>query len=129
MSAQSIYSKGGWPIGWLSEDILYDSIGEARAFISDGKVYSYEGQHLGSFHDGYLRDLPGDSVGFLEDAKGGPSLPEIQAKESPPELKDGPERQALSDAAPEPAGTDNWSELAFNTLMRGWLPGVTVIGG
>ena len=129
MSAQSIYSKGGWPIGWLSEDVIYDSIGEARAFIDEGKVCSYEGQHLGSFHDGYLRDLPGDAVGFLEEAKGIPSLPEIQAKESPPELKDEPERQALSGAASQATGTDNWSELAFNTFMRGWLPGVTVIGG
>lgn len=129
MSAQSIYSKGGWPIGWLSEDVIYDSTGEARAFIDDEKVCSYEGQHLGSFHDGYLRDLPGDAVGFLEEAKGGPSLPEIQAKESPPELKDEPERQAFCGADSEATGTDNWSELAFNTFMRGWLPGVTAIGG
>ena len=127
MSAQAIYSKAGWPIGWLSEDVIYDATGEPRAFVSDGSICSYEGQHVGRFGDGYLRDPSGDAVGYLEGAQGGPPLPDIQATESPPELKEQPERPSASGEAPAPPETDRWSELAFNTLLRGWPPGVTNI--
>ncbi len=125
MSAQPIYSKSGWPIGWLSEDVIYDVTGEARAFVADNSVCSYEGKLLGGFGDGYLRDPLGDAVGYVEGAKGGPPLPEIQATEPPPELHEEPERPSTSGAASGPPGTDHWSELAFNTLLRGWPPGVS----
>ena len=128
MSAQPIYSKAGWPIGWISEDVIYDAKGEARAFVTEGSVCSYEGQQLGGFGDGYLRDPMGDAVGYVEGAQGGPSLPETQATESPPELQDEPERPSTPGAASGPSGTDSWSELAFNTLMRGWPPGVASQG-
>ena len=127
MSAQPIYSKAGWPIGWLSEDIIYDSTGEARAFVADGSICSYEGQHLGGFKGGYLRDPAGDAVGYIDGARGGPPLPEIQATASLPELQEQPERPPESAAPSEPTRSDRWSELAFNTLMRGWPPGVTNI--
>ena len=127
MSAQPIYSKAGLPIGWLSVDVMYDSTGEARAFVVDGSICSYEGERLGSFADGYLRDPSGDAVGYVEGAKGGPPLPEIKATESPPELQVEPERPSTSGAASGPPGTEQWSELAFNTLLRGWPPGVTKI--
>ena len=128
MSAQPIYSKAGWPVGWLSGDVMYDSTGEARAFVADGSIFSYEGERFGSFADGYLRDPSGDAVGYVEGAKGGPPLPEVISTESPPELQDEPERPSTSGAASGPPGTQQWSELAFNTLLRGWPPGVTKIG-
>ena len=128
MSAQPIYSKVGWPVGWLSGDVMYDSTGEARAFVADGSIFSYEGERFGSFANGYLRDPSGDAVGYVEGAKGGPPLPEVISSESPPELQDEPERPSTSGAASGPPGTQQWSELAFNTLLRGWPPGVTKIG-
>ena len=127
MSAQPIYSKAGWPVDWLSEDVIYDSTGEARAFVIDGSVCAYEGQHLGGFGDGYLRDPSGDAVGYVEGAQDGPPLPEIQATEPLPELLDEPERPSSLGPASGHPGTDRWSELAFNTFMRGWPPGVTNI--
>ena len=127
MSVQPIYNKSGWPVGWLSVDIIYDSTGEARAFVTDGSICSYEGQRLGSFGDGYLRDPSGDAVGYVEEAKGGPPLPEIQATETPPELQEEPERPSTAGSASGPPETDQWSELAFNTLLRGWPPGVSIL--
>ena len=127
MSAQPIYSKAGWPVGWLSEDVIYDSLGEARAFVTDGSICSYEGQRLGGFGDGYLRDPSGDAVGYISGAQGGPALPEIQAEEAQPELQEQPERPAPASPASEKPGTDQWSELAFNTLLRGWPPGVSIL--
>ncbi len=127
MSTQPIYSKAGWPVGWLSGDVIYDSTGEVRAFVTDESICSYEGECFGSFGDGYLRDPSGDAVGYVEGAKGGPPLPEIKATESPPELPEEPERPSTSGAASGPPGTEQWSELAFNTLLRGWPPGVTNI--
>ena len=124
MNAQPIYSKAGWPVGWLSADVIYDSTGEARAFVIDGSICSYEGQRFGSYADGYLRDPSGDAVGYVEGATGGPTLPEMQATESAPELLEEPERPSISGADSGPPKTDNWSELAFNTLLRGWPPGV-----
>jgi hypothetical protein len=129
MSTQSIYSKGGWPVGWLSTDVIYDLTGDARAFVAEGSVCSFEGQRLGAFGDGYLRDPSGDAVGYVEGAKGGPALPEIQATESAPEFNEEPERPSTSGAASGAPESDGWSELAFNTLMRGWPPGVTDING
>ena len=125
MSAQPVYNKAGWPVGWLSADVIYDSTGEARAFVTDGSICSYEGQRFGSFGDGYFRDPSGDAVGYVEGAQGGPPLPEIQATESLPELQEEPERPSTSAAASGTPGTDQWSELAFNTLLRGWPPGVS----
>ena len=127
MSPQPIYSKAGWPVGWLSGDVIYDSSGEVRAFVTDGSICSYEGDWLGSFGDGYLSDPSGYAVGYVEGAKGGPPLPEIQATESLPELQEGPERPSASGAASGPPGTGQWSELAFNTLLRGWPPGISNI--
>ena len=124
MSAQPIYSKAGWPVGWLLADVIYDSTGEARAFVTDGSICSYEGQRFGSYGGGYLRDPSGDAVGYVEGAEGGPPLPEIKASEAPPELKDEPVRPSMSGAVSEPRETGQWSELAFNTLLRGWPPGV-----
>ena len=57
----------------------------------------------------------------------GPPLPEIQATEPLPELLDEPERPSSLGPASGHPGTDRWSELAFNTFMRGWPPGVTNI--
>lgn len=127
MSAQPIYSKAGWPVGWLSEDVIYDVSGEARAFVAEGAVCTYEGQHVGTFRDGYLRDPEGDGVGYVEGAQGGPPLPEIQDIGTQPELQEEPERPSTSGLTPGKPGTERWSELAFNTLLRGWPPGVTAI--
>ena len=125
MSAQPIYSKAGWPVGWLSGEVIFDFEGEARAFVTDGSIWSYEGQLFGSFTNGYLRDPAGDAVGYVEGAQGGPHLPQTQATESPPEFQEEPERPSTPGATSGLPGTDSWSELALNTLLRGWPPGIT----
>ncbi len=124
MDEKPIYNSTGWPVGWLVGNVLYDLDGNARAFIKDEGLFSYEGAPLGGFSDGFLRDSAGDAVAFIESAHGGPALPEtLQQGRAIPSLKDPPPQPKAEFGVSAPPGSTRWSELAFNTLLLGWPPG------
>lgn len=78
----TFYDKNGKPIAYLDDDnesiFLYN--GSPVAWLSNDTVYSYRGQVLGWFQDGWIRDLHGNCVFFSDNASGGPAKPAKQTK-------------------------------------------------
>ncbi len=76
----ALYDCTGKPFAYVSEDGTFFSFrGIPLAFLQNEYVYSFSGKELGTFEDGWLRDLNGDCVLFAKDATGfAPSKPFCQ---------------------------------------------------
>ena len=123
MNEDPIYNNTGWPIGWLIGNAVYDRLGQPRAFLEDAMVFSYEGEYLGEFTDGFFRDHAGDAVAFIEGAHAGPFLPPTkQPTPELPELQDPPSQPTISTPPSPPLGTLRWSENSWNSFLHGWRP-------
>lgn len=79
-------------LGWPVDIVFYDRTGVAVAYTEDGThiflfggqpiayldsdaIYSYGGELLGWFENGWVRDKDGRCVAFSEQAVGGPQRP------------------------------------------------------
>ena len=70
------YSNSGQPIAYTEDDQhLYLFSGEPVAYLSGDAIYSFSGEHLGWFEDGWIRDKEGKCVFFTSYARGGPLKP------------------------------------------------------
>ncbi len=72
----NFYDQAGVPIAY-TEDLqnIYLFSGEPVAYIDGDSIYSYSGEHLGWFVNGWVIDHNGDNVYFSENTKGGPFKP------------------------------------------------------
>lgn len=70
------YSKTGKPIAYTEDgEHIYTFSGRPVAYLNEDAVYSFSGQHIGWFEDGWLRDIKGKCVFFTNTASGGPVKP------------------------------------------------------
>jgi hypothetical protein len=70
------YNEQGEPIAYTENRIhIYLFNGECAAYIDEQSIYSFSGDHLGWFEDGWVRDHQGCAVFFTQEAKGGPRKP------------------------------------------------------
>lgn len=74
------YNKSGVAVAYLYNDgvdiYLFD--GTPVAYLHEDAVYDFDGNHLGWFDKGWIRDIQGDCVFFTKDATGGPLKPWTQ---------------------------------------------------
>ena len=121
LNQEPVYNSTGWPIGWLIGNAIYDSSGRARAFFLDARVFSYHGEYLGEFSDGFFRDHAGDAVAFIRGAHAGPPLlPTGQPQPEPSEFQGPPSQEAVSIPDSSPPGTRRWSEASWYSFLYGW---------
>lgn len=67
------YSKSGNPFAYTEDNChIFHFKGEPLAYIYEGSVYSYKGNHLGFYLDGWIRDNDGLCIFFTKGAKDGP---------------------------------------------------------
>lgn len=68
----TFYDRTGKPIAYTEDnETIYLFSGEPVAYLYGDAVYSFIGRQLGWCEDGWIRDLKGACVFFLENSKGG----------------------------------------------------------
>ena len=63
----TLYDRNGHPTAYIADDneTIYLWNGHVVAYLCDDKVYGFNGQHLGWFVDGVVRDQSGAKIGFV----------------------------------------------------------------
>lgn len=75
------YDRNGRPVAYSNDGKhIFSFSGMPLAYIDQNSVYSYQGQHLGWFDDGWIRDNQGGCVLYTAFASGGPTRPMMQIK-------------------------------------------------
>lgn len=70
----SLYDKDGEAVAYIdtSDDLtIYLWGGAPVAYLEDGNIWGFNGNHLGWFEDGIMRNQNGDVVGFVKGAVSG----------------------------------------------------------
>jgi hypothetical protein len=117
---EAIYDREGRAVAWRRRDAIHDAEGRLRAFIHDHAVFTYAGEYLGRYEDGFYRDARGAAVAFEDGATGGPLPPptiERDAIAPVPELP----RPAPTVTAPPPPPIRprRWSDTGWEAFLRG----------
>lgn len=75
------YDNMGRPVAYTDDNgHIFMFEGQPVAYLHGNSVYSFRGQHLGWFSDGWIRDERGACVLFSGAASGGPLRPLKQLK-------------------------------------------------
>lgn len=78
----TFYDRHGYPIAYMEDGehiFLFD--GSPVAYVYDNAVYTFRGEHIGWFENGWVRDLSGRCAFFTEEATGsGPAKPVKRVK-------------------------------------------------
>ena len=74
------YNKKGEPIGYFAHDdsSIFSLEGLPLGYLEEESIYSFNGDHLGWFIDGWITDHKGQAVFFTKDAPGGPFKPSVK---------------------------------------------------
>jgi hypothetical protein len=70
MSQVTLFDGAGVAVAYVDyedEATIYSFAGEPLAYLHEDHVYGFNGQHLGWFEQGVLRDHAGLSAGFFKD--------------------------------------------------------------
>ena len=97
---------------------LFYFTGEPIAYIHGLSLYNYEGNHLGFFKDGWIRDNKGKCVLFNKDAKGGP---ERRMKDIGPVISPKhniPSKKSRDNKKIELIIRQEWSELSVKEFFN-----------
>ncbi len=77
----TFYDAVGRPVAYCDDGRhVYEFNGLALAYLEDDSVYAFDGQHLGWWERGWVRDHKGACVFFTDAASGGPPTPARQAR-------------------------------------------------
>lgn len=126
----TLYDRTGVAAAYSDDDThVFLFGGESVAYLDADALYTYRGELMGWFEDGWLRDKDGHCVAFSERAKGGPphsvhgERPYQSAKHAIPTL----ERQ--DPRSLRPIHSNAWSTQSasefFSRLRHGWPGGIT----
>ena len=120
---QPVFNRQGKSLYVLDSDEIhiYSMAGEPVAFVDKEAVFNFSGKHLGWFEDGWLRDMDGKCVGFVESAGGGgPSKPKKKSQQPEPgPRKDPPPHPEDLDRPGKPIKISAWSEKSATALLEG----------
>ena len=115
----TFYDRHGAPIAY-SDDLesIYFFSGEPVAYIVGDSIYDFNGNHLGWFTDGWVRDHNGEAVFFTEISKYGPLKPFKQFKPFK-SLKLLKPLKALRELKPlKPFNSPHWSSLSGDNFFN-----------
>ena len=72
----TFFDAAGAAVAYTDDDThIFSFNGQPLGYISGPNVYAFDGGHLGTFGDGWLRDHAGGAALFTDRASGGPVLP------------------------------------------------------
>jgi len=106
----TFYNMTGHPIAYSDDGHhVYDFSGLPLAYLEADSIYAFDGQHLGWWSRGWVRDHQGSWVFFTDSASDGPARPAKQGL-PPKQLKAIPPARAPRQAKPVPVSKSmGWS--------------------
>jgi hypothetical protein len=87
------------------------------AYIDDGSIYSFSGQHLGYFQQGSIYDSGGNALLFTDGASGGPMKPMKQMAPMKGMKQMLPMRGMKQMKPMKPMFSPSWSQLPPKSLF------------
>lgn len=90
---------------------LYLWSGEPVAYVTDEKVYSFNGRLLGWFTNGWLYDRANRPALFSSDSSGGPARPARRARPAKHARRARPAKHARQAPHARPARRVSWSDV------------------
>ena len=108
----TFYDRTGVPAAYSDDDVhVFLFGGRSIAYLDSDALYSYRGELMGWFEDGWLRDKDGHCVAFSERATGGPphSIPGIRPRKSVKRAH--PEQGRQDPRSLRPIHSNAWSAL------------------
>ena len=116
---EPIFAPSGTLVGWLENDVVFDTASRHIAHIQGGAVYTYTSRQLGYFDNGYFRDKVGDAVAFMGGCTGGP-LPPIPPIPPIPAIPAIPPIAPIAPIASVPRVPSlSWSRLGWMEFING----------
>ncbi len=115
---EPIFDRNGRTVGWLRDDIVFDTKGHCRAFVQGGAIFTYGAKYLGTLHNGYFRDRWGNAVAFMKRASGRPIPPVPEVPPIPPLLPLAPLPPLPPLPPPAPPPSLNWSTVSWEELLN-----------
>ncbi len=115
----TFYDVGGRPVAYSDDGrLVYDFGGLSLAYLDGDSVYAFDGQHLGWWGNGWVRDHQGAWVFFTESAVGGPPTPTRQARPAKG-YKNLPPASAFKHVKPAPvANSLGWSSRSGSQFFQ-----------
>lgn len=113
------YNSYGDPIAYCEDgEHIYLYNGEPVAYFHNDSVYSFDGDHLGWFEQGWVRDNNGDCVFYSDNAQGGPVKPikSIRPIKSVKSIK--PIKSVKSIKPIKAIKSLSWSQLSSDIFFR-----------
>jgi hypothetical protein len=114
------YDRFGVAIAYTNDgERIYLFDGRPAAFIRNGSVYAYSGQHLGWLSDGWIRDHNGDAVYFSNGPRRGGPVPPVPHVPPVPAVPQVPPVPGVPQVRPvSPVPSLGWSQLAAATFFE-----------
>jgi hypothetical protein len=117
---EALWDRNGDPIGWLEENVIYDTNDRYRAVVVDGDIYQLgTSRFIGRYERGIIWDRNGMAVACGPNGTPPPTLPEL--KTPPPDIQlEKPSDTSVSSRASMPLNlTDRWSQRTWVRFLDG----------
>lgn len=104
------YNRKGKPIAYLDDGVhIFLFNGRPVAHLYENAVYCFNGEHVGWFENGWIRDIKGKCVFFTENATGsGPAKPAKYAT---------PAKSAMSAKFAHATNSLTWSDFSDESFF------------
>lgn len=124
----AFYDQGGVAIAYSDDGVhVFMFAGEPIGYLEADAFYTYRGELMGWFEEGWLRDRDGRCVAFSEHAMGGPERPEKTAWPAQLMKQRIPTQERRDPRSLRPIHSNTWSTLStlqfFARELRGWPGG------
>lgn len=125
----TFYDRNGAAVAYSDDDVhVFLFGGEPIAYLDAEALYSYRGELMGWFEDGWLRDKDGRCVAYSEEASGGPTLPEKRRRPKQSLKQTLPVQQRQDPRSLRPMHSSAWSTQSakqfFSHLRHTWPGGM-----
>lgn len=114
-----VYDQSGNAVAWIKRPSIVDLQGEHVAMIHDVFVVSYRGRILGTFTQGWFRELDGRPVAFTTGALGFPTPPATTIPDVMPTPKPTPPMPVTPAPPPLRPPGRVWSERSWGEFLKG----------
>lgn len=121
----TFYDRSGNVVAYSDDDVhIFLFSGEPIAYLDADALYSYRGELMGWFEDGWLRDKDGRCVAFSEQASGSPTQPEKRRRPKQSLKQPLPLQQHRDPRSLRPMHSNAWSSQSaqefFSHLRHRW---------
>ena len=117
---ETLHNNKGEAVAYIYDDgeSIYLFNGSPVAWLSDDRVYGYNGRYLGWYQMGWVYDRAGKPALFTREASGGPARPARRARPAHGARRARPARRARQAAPARPARRMSWSPLSGNQFFN-----------